>query len=675
MKTIRTERFGKTPSRKLSLNERRVIERYIATFLQDLPGEKENAPTVLTTHSELVYAVCSPLVRESKPGDMPSQWRYSLQGNEVHLPLLWDLYVQPGENHLEVICTQTVPIVIGINGHSILELDNPIAGSQPKEETTQPYPHAVDSAKGNLIELVNIRKETPEEHALHNMTGMLEAVSISLGLLIVFASYFLFDVINLWPITIGLILIIAGCWKLFSLPGSHALQEVHCLRGTPRHLGLFYANEPRVTEGNFAIGNIDLRYPSHWQNWVGRYLGKQTDIDIYSDRRVVRQGLFLSLHDEMKYFPVPRWGKNLILSLCAFALLLIMIVSLPLSMPLKLTLSWIRTPALQQITSLDEMKSSRLEIGDKLSIQGEGMCYVPKQPNPRKPQRFAPFDCSVVYWNTPDAIPVMIEPDIINKASLLLASVNQQLHPEKEDNAATVNPQLATAIQKSGMILINDLSEIVLKTDALCDNSRNCMRLKNALINLGNTSDWASLLQKMSAGRLEGMHVLLRPSSAEMLEKLVHTVTEEFINREIKNMTQLLSSTRAGGFLIASAEGYPLVTQQSAPAIDDSNDVMSRWYAFQARANKLTKTPFHATGVITGMTTDAQGTHHLTLHKELDPATQWRYLTIAISLLCLSILFFSNLALFIYRLRRSRRRLKQIDDYYRKCFEYFNANP
>ncbi|MCW7022479.1 intracellular growth attenuator family protein [Escherichia coli] len=43
-------------------------------------------------------------------------------------------------------------------------------------------------------------------------------------------------------------------------------------------------------------------YPAHWQPYIAQDLGQQTDIDIYLDRHVVRQGRYLSLHDEVKTF-------------------------------------------------------------------------------------------------------------------------------------------------------------------------------------------------------------------------------------------------------------------------------------------------------------------------------------------------------------------------------------
>ncbi len=52
-----------------------------------------------------------------------------------------------------------------------------------------------------------------------------------------------------------------------------------------------------------------------------------------------------------------------------------------------------------------------------------------------------------------------------------------------------------------------------------------CLRLKNALVNLGNTRNWETLTKRATAGKLDGVNVLLRPVSAESLENLVTTST------------------------------------------------------------------------------------------------------------------------------------------------------
>ena len=55
------------------------------------------------------------------------------------------------------------------------------------------------------------------------------------------------------------------------------------------------------------------------------------------------------------------------------------------------------------------------------------------------------------------------------------------------------------------------------------------MRLKNALVNLGNAKNWSGLVKRARSGALQGVNVLLRPVSAESLESLTKVATSSFI--------------------------------------------------------------------------------------------------------------------------------------------------
>ena len=91
-----------------------------------------------------------------------------------------------------------------------------------------------------------------------------------------------------------------------------------------------------------------------------------------------------------------------------------------------------------------------------------------------------PFDCSQIVWNDAPPLPLP-ESDVVNKATALTQTLNRQLHPKTDDDSR-VSPALCSAIQKSGMVLLDDFGEIVLKTQDLC-SAHECVRLKNALVN------------------------------------------------------------------------------------------------------------------------------------------------------------------------------------------------
>uniref|UniRef100_UPI00123A4E5A IgaA/UmoB family intracellular growth attenuator n=1 Tax=Enterobacter hormaechei TaxID=158836 RepID=UPI00123A4E5A len=80
------------------------------------------------------------------------------------------------------------------------------------------------------------------------------------------------------------------------------------------------------------------------------------------------------------------------------------------------------------------------------------------------------------------------------------------------------------------------------KPQDLGSSQDECIRLKNALVNLGNSKDWDSLVKRAEAGRLDGVNVLLRPVSAESLDNLVATSTSPFMMRETTRAAQALNS-------------------------------------------------------------------------------------------------------------------------------------
>lgn len=169
--------------------------------------------------------------------------------------------------------------------------------------------------------------------------------------------------------------------------------------------------------------------------------------------------------------------------------LLLLLIYIPLNLPLTLSMAWLQGAQKVEVTSVQALEATPLRIGDTLKVRGSGMCYVPPPANGGSAVNFAPFDCSGIYWNNAAPLP-QPESEVIDKATALLATVNSQLHPSGADQK--VNPQLASAIEKSGMILLDDFSDIVLKTQNLCQAESDCVRLKNALVNLGNAKTGAA---------------------------------------------------------------------------------------------------------------------------------------------------------------------------------------
>ncbi|WP_176264430.1 IgaA/UmoB family intracellular growth attenuator, partial [Salmonella enterica] len=88
--------------------------------------------------------------------------------------------------------------------------------------------------------------------------------------------------------------------------------------------GLFGENNQEQIN-NISLGIIDLIYPAHWQPYITQDLGQQTDIDIYLDRHVARQGRFLSLHDEVKNFPLQHWLRSTVIAIGSLLVLFMLL--------------------------------------------------------------------------------------------------------------------------------------------------------------------------------------------------------------------------------------------------------------------------------------------------------------------------------------------------------------
>ncbi|WP_164096976.1 intracellular growth attenuator family protein [Serratia marcescens] len=661
--------FIKPAHRKLTDEERAAVEFYLnqQNKLSNklLPGGGATLPAAklaLTPQSDNVYPVTHAITRYGLASDDPNKWRYYLDAEEVHLPPFWEPYIT-ADNHVEVIRTQTLPLVISLNGHSLKDHihDRP----QPPVVTAAPTKNAsIRKEESEHVELVNIRKETPEEHALNRPNGIREAVIISVALLLLFFSLISPVLVIPWMICVAVLMIAWGCWNLFRRPASRELKEIHCLRGTPKRWGLF-GESGQGQISNISLGIIDLIYPPHWQPYLTQDLGKTTDVDVYLNRQVVRQGRFLSLHDEVKNFPLQQWGRNAVLVASSALVLLLLLIYIPLNLPLTLSMAWLQGAQKVEVTSVQALEATPLRIGDTLKVRGSGMCYVPPPANGGGAANFAPFDCSGIYWNNAAPLP-QPESEVIDKATALLATVNSQLHPSGADQK--VNPQLASAIEKSGMILLDDFSDIVLKTQDLCQAENDCVRLKNALVNLGNAKNWSGLVKRARSGALQGVNVLLRPVSAESLDSLTKVATSSFIFNETRLAAAALNSPPPGGFLIRSDEGRQLVSHPQSSAPQSEYNALDQWNELQRLSTLLLHTPFQAQGVITSLSVDANGTRHVALHSEPDMITLWRYLGTSLLLLAVVISLGYNAWRLVQRRRINQHRVADIQRYYDSCF-------
>mgnify|MGYP003366482529 CR=1 FL=1 len=660
--------FAGATTRKLTPEERSAVENYLDTLsnLLQVPASGASVPPValtLNAQSNIVLAVTRSITRYGITTDDPNKWRYYLDSLEVHLPPFWEQYITD-ENSVELIQTDTLPLVISLNGHTLNGDENEARGYAL--ELTSSTQASIRGEESEQIELLNIRQETHEEHILTRPDGLREALLMISAFLLLFFCLIAPVVFVPWLAGAATLMLAAGLWGIYAPPVKNTLREIHCLRGTPKRWGLFGENNQEHIN-NISLGIIDLIYPRHWQPFITQDLGQQTDIDIYLDRHVVRQGRFLSLHDEVKNFPLQHWMRSLIIASGALLVTLMLLITVPLDMPLKFSLSWLKGAQTVEAKSVAQLEKTGVRIGDTLRVQGIGMCNIHTTPtwNTRPGSAFLPFDCSQILWNDAPPLPLP-ESDTVSKAIALAQAVNSQLHPTAEENGR-INPVLRSSIQKDDMVLFNDFSDIVLKTQALCSAADDCVRLKNALVNLGNTKDWDTLTKHANTGELTGMSVLLRTDSAESLNNLVATSTAPFVMRETARAAQSLNSPAPGGFLIASDEGSDLVSQPWPTNSLYDYPAHEQWNEFQRLAEMLMHTPFSAEGIVTNLYTDANGTRHISLHGIPNNAQLWRYLGTSMLLIAMIVCTLYNGVQAMRRYMRQRSRIEEIQKYYASC--------
>lgn len=660
--------FSDAATRKLSDEERSAVEKYLEGLSrnQQLPASGASiAPINLTLNEQsgTVFTVTRAITRYGITTDDLNKWRYFLDSVEVHLPPFWEQHIND-ENSVELIPTDSLPLVIALNGQTLSDYPQESRGFALEPTTARQA--SIRGEESEQIELLNIRQETAEEHALSRPDGLREAILAVAAFLLFYCSLIAPDVFSPWLLGGGLLLLLACIWGIYAPPHKASLREIHCLRGMPKRWGLFGENDQEHTN-NISLGIIDLIYPRHWQPWITQDLGQQTDVDIYLSRHVVRQGRFLSLHDEVKNFPLQYWLRSAIIASGALLVVVMLWASVPLNMPFKFTLSWLKGAQTIEATTVAQLEKSQIRIGDTLRLKGSGMCniHTPGTWTAKENSPFMPFDCSQIVWNDAPPLPLP-ESDVVSKATALMQTVQRQLHPESDDDSR-VSPALRSAIQKSGMVLLDDFGDIVTKTNDLCSAKDDCVRLKNALVNLGNTRNWETLTKRASTGKLDGVNVLLRPVSAESLENLVTTSTAPFVSRETSRAAQALNSPAPGGFLIASDEGSDLVNQPWPSTGLYDYPAHQQWSELQRLAGMLMHTPFQAEGIVTSLYTDANGTQHINLHRIPDRTGLWRYLgTTLLLLTMLGCMAYHGIQA-IRRYQRHRQRQEEIQKYYESC--------
>lgn len=115
--------FSDAATRKLSDEERSAVEKYLESLSrnQQLPASgASTAPVNLTLNEQsgTVYSVTRAITRYGITTDDLNKWRYFLDSVEIHLPPFWEQHIND-ENSVELISTDSLPLVIALNGQTL----------------------------------------------------------------------------------------------------------------------------------------------------------------------------------------------------------------------------------------------------------------------------------------------------------------------------------------------------------------------------------------------------------------------------------------------------------------------------------------------------------------------------------------------------------------------------
>ena len=177
--------FPGATTRKLTDEERQGVENYLGDLNRDrqVPASGATiAPAALTlsAQSHTVFRLTRAITRYGITTDDPNKWRYFLDSVEVHLPPFWEQHITD-ENSIELIVTDDMPLVITLNGHSLKAYSQ--ENRQFVLESSSSTQASIRGEESEQIELLNIRQETHEEHALSRPDGLREALLIAAAFL------------------------------------------------------------------------------------------------------------------------------------------------------------------------------------------------------------------------------------------------------------------------------------------------------------------------------------------------------------------------------------------------------------------------------------------------------------------------------------------------------------
>ena len=138
--------------------------------------------------TSIVCATASPVCYPEKNGQ---QWHYYIEGNEVYLPAVLDEFIQ-ATNVIDVMFTDGIPMIVGLNGHDLREFTDDHALARPMTKNNNvPVQAAILTNSNADIEFLGTRRESRQEYNLQHSHGFISGTLIVCGVLTALTAVFM----------------------------------------------------------------------------------------------------------------------------------------------------------------------------------------------------------------------------------------------------------------------------------------------------------------------------------------------------------------------------------------------------------------------------------------------------------------------------------------------------
>lgn len=78
----------------------------------------------------------------------------------------------------------------------------------------------------------------------------------------------------------------------------------------------------------------------------------------------------------MKNFPLQHWLRSTVIAIGSLLVLFMLLFWIPLDMPIKFTLSWMKGAQTIEATTVKQLEKAGVRVGDTLHLSGKGMCNI-----------------------------------------------------------------------------------------------------------------------------------------------------------------------------------------------------------------------------------------------------------------------------------------------------------